>query len=175
MRIYYILTYTVYVFKAIFLPLYLKCVMLEKKTQNHKSQYSGEWLRVRVWGFKKGWEEFTLWKRLRTCAADDVHIWAFHEFVTIFEFEDIVNDLELLSLHICPQDCQQRVGNHYGTHNSTPITYLNVAHSHTMLRSATQMVQSEGCPGWFVHMCVWYIWKKHFRHQNHRKWSPHLK
>ena len=69
-----------------------------------------------------------------------MHIWALHEFLTISEFEDIVDDLVLHSLDMCLQDCQQRVTNHYGTHNSTPITYLYVAYAHAMLHSATQMV-----------------------------------
>jgi len=84
-----------------------------------------------------------------------VHVWAFREFLTVSEFEDIVSDLELHSLDICLQDCQQRVTNHYGTHKSTTITYLYVAYAHTMFRSATHMVHNDADPGSIVHMCVY--------------------
>jgi hypothetical protein len=84
-----------------------------------------------------------------------VHVWAFREFLAVSEFEDIVSDLELHSLDICLQNRQQRVTNHYGTHNSTTVTYLYVAYAHTMFRSATHVLHSDAHPRSIVHMCVY--------------------
>ena len=98
--------------------------MLEQKLQIDKRKSCGEWLGTGIWKDQNEWGHFAIWWRLRTHAAGDIHIWTFWDAACCLSIWWHHSQLGTQLLHWYFPHCQVTVTNHYGIHNSIPVTYF---------------------------------------------------